>query len=331
MSLYLRHALLFLVLFSTISLLAQKQEQLSFWQPAEEFNKKRFWLATGVGTTLYTASMIGLNELWYKDFPRSKFHFFDDRGEWEDMDKAGHTFSAYMESRLFFQGVRWTGMDRDKAVWVAFAGGTFIQASIELLDGYSEKWGFSVADIGFNTLGCGVFAAQELIWQEQRFTMKVSSFRRPYPMAPIYSADGSNSTSIQARADQLFGTSPAAVFLKDYNAQTLWLSGNIHSFINKKNSKFPKWLNVAVGYGIQNVYGGFENSWIYEGQSYQLSEIEYPRYRQFYLSLDVDLSKIKTKNAFLRTVFNVLNIIKIPSPTLELNTLGRSKFHPFFF
>ena len=42
-------------------------------------------------------------------------------------------------------------------------------------------------------------------------------------------------------------------------------------------------------------------------------------YSQFYLSLDIDLVKIKTKSKFLKSVFSVINFIKIPAPTLEIN------------
>ena len=50
------------------------------------------------------------------------------------------------------------------------------------------------------------------------------------------------------------------------------------------------------------------------------------RYRQGYFSLDVDLTRIKTKSKVLRSVFACLNIIKIPFPNLELSE-GKMKFN----
>ncbi len=310
---------------------SQETQKLTFFEHSDSFNKKRFWTVAGIGAATYTGTMIGLNQLWYADFPKSSFHFFDDRGEWEDMDKAGHFFSAYNESRLFFEGAKWMGIKDKNAIWIGFGAGTLLQASVEMLDAYSEKWGFSVADIGYNTLGCIVFAGQEWIWQEQRFVVKVSSYRKPYSEEPIVSVSGNATSDLKSHTDNLFGRSLPAYFLKDYNAQTIWVSGNIHSFIKNKESRFPKWLNIAVGYGAQNVFGGYYNSWRVGNESYRLDSEEYPRYRQLYLSFDVDLTRIPTKKKALRTLLHLVNMLKIPSPTLEFNTLGQIKFHPIFF
>ena len=50
--------------------------------------------------------------------------------------------------------------------------------------------------------------------------------------------------------------------LKDYNGQTYWLSANLKSFF--PGSNIPPWLNVAIGYGADGMFGGFENKWIDE-------------------------------------------------------------------
>ncbi|MFK8102334.1 MAG: DUF2279 domain-containing protein [Saprospiraceae bacterium] len=325
-------SLLFLVfLFIGRGSIAQEVEQLSFFEPAPSFHPKRFWISLGTGATLYTGAVIGLNEIWYADFPRSSFQLFNDWGEWQDMDKAGHFFTTYMESNWIFGGARWVGLERRKAMWTAVGMASLFQATIEVMDGFSEKWGFSIPDITFNTAGALAFVGQEMLWQEQRIIFKVSSYHSPYPDDPIISVDGNSVTTLRQRANSLYGGGAAASFLKDYNAQTLWASVNVHAFLNNKESKFPKWLNLAVGYGAENMYGGFENRWEEDGASYILDSDLYPRYRQFYLSLDIDLTRIKTKNRFLKTLFSAINIIKIPAPALEINTLGKVKFHPVFF
>ena len=116
---------------------------------------------------------------------------------------------------------------------------------------------------------------------------------------------------------------------------TLWASFNIHSFLknNRPESKFPKWFNVAIGYGAQNLYGGYHNAWQDEatGAFYKLDPAAYPRYRQFFLSFDVDLTRIPSNSKFVRTVFQLLNWIKIPSPTLEVNTTGGVRLHAIYW
>ena len=111
--------------------------------------------------------------------------------------------------------------------------------------------------------------------------------------------------------------------LKDYNGQIYWLSVNPSSFIKKEN-KFPKWLNVAFGYGANGMIGARYNNIIIEDS--QGNVTMFNRYRQAYFSLDVDFNRIKTKSKFLKSVFTCINIIKIPFPNLELSE-GKLKFN----
>ncbi|HMX77470.1 MAG TPA: hypothetical protein PLC62_10375, partial [Chitinophagaceae bacterium] len=47
-----------------------------------------------------------------------------------------------------------------------------------------------------------------------------------------------------------------------------------------------------------------------------------PRYRQWYLSPDIDFSRIKTKSKAVRLLFTVLNAFKFPFPSLEFSKNG---------
>jgi hypothetical protein len=124
----------------------------------------------------------------------------------------------------------------------------------------------------------------------------------------------------QYRGD-LLGENWMQRIIKDYNGQTYWLSGNIHSFI-RKDTWFPRWLNVAVGYGANGMLGANSNP---DGLPY------FERYRQYYLSLDVDLTKIRTNSKFLKGVFTLFGFLKIPSPTLEYNSKDHFRFHLIYF
>lgn len=298
----------------------------------DSLNKARFWTLNGTLATGYTGVVIALDRVWYAEFPRSRFHTFNDMGEWEDMDKMGHLFTAYMEGKLSSQMYQWTGLNRKKSAYAGFALGTIFQSTLETLDGFSEEWGWSWGDVGFNTGGSLIFLAQELAWEEQRIAIKISSWRRPLNELTLVDQNGVNPITLSSRRNELYGTNVAEVLLKDYNALTIWGSVNIHSFMKKKDTKFPAWLNVAVGYGAENIYGGFDNTWTSEdGSEYILPEEDYKRYRQIFLSFDIDMTKIPVKNKFLKTLFSGINIIKIPAPAVEFNTLGKVKFHPFYF
>jgi len=267
--------------------------------PSAITKKRRLLLVAGTEAALYGGSILGLNELWYKDYPRSSFHFFNDNSEWMQMDKIGHFTTSYYIGRVGFRLLKWSGVDGKKAIWYGGMLGSLYQSTIEMLDGYSSEWGFSLGDFAANTSGSFLVIGQELAWHEQRIVLKYS-FRQ---------------SEFANYRPNLLGKNIQEHMLKDYNGQTYWLSVNPSSFM-RKESKFPKWLNVAVGYGANGMTGAKQNPTYYDSSGKQ---VYFDRYRQYYLSLDVDLTRIKTRSKFLRTIFYSVGFIKIPAPSIEFS------------
>jgi Predicted periplasmic lipoprotein (DUF2279) len=303
-----------LFFFFNILIINGLQSQSSLLEPSDTFNKKRFNTILIGGTVGYTGAVLVLNKVWYSEYPQSSFHLFDDVGEWENMDKYGHVLSAYVETKWAYSAYRWAGVKNRRAAWLGMLTGTVLQSTLEVMDGFSEQWGFSLADVAANTSGCALFGLQQAAWNEQRILLKVSNFPKNYSKEIV----AGSTLSENSEAKRLYGDNYALTFFKDYNAINWWLSANPRSFM--KNSNFPSWLNIAVGHSAENVFGAYGNPAGFPS-----------RYRQYFLSFDIDLSKIKTKNRFLRSVLGALNFIKIPSPTLELNSQGKFKFYPIMF
>ncbi len=256
----------------------------------------------GVLTTqgaIYAGSITGLYFLWYKNYPQSNFHLYNDNSEWLQMDKTGHFYSSYNISRLMYTSYRWAGVNEKKSVLFGSLFAYAFMLNMEILDGFSAEWGFSWGDVAANTAGCLLFIGQQLLWKEQRFSIKYSFHPSKY----------------SSYNPALLGSNLLQNLVKDYNGMSFWLSGNISSFLPKR-SRFPKWINVAVGYGAEGL--GVNNT-------------DFSLYRQFYLSLDVDFTRIPTRSNVLKAVFNILNIIKVPFPALEYNTQGKFKFHYLYF
>ena len=128
----------------------------------------------------------------------------------------------------------------------------------------------------------------------------------------------------QYNPDKLGSTLPQRL-LKDYNGQTYWVSANISS-LGLQHTRFPKWLNIATGYGAEGMTGAKSNPSEINGVLAPYSE----RYRQFYIAPDIDLSRIPVKSKTLKLILNTIGFIKIPLPTLEFNKNG-VKFHPLYF
>jgi hypothetical protein len=268
---------------------------------------------------LWLGSLIALNEAWYKNYPRGSFRFFNDLGEWLQMDKVGHAYSAYWMAQLSASLFQWSGVKRDcSGLWGAGVGVAYLSV-IEILDGFSSQWGFSLSDMSTNVTGSALFALQEYYWKDQRIQFKFSSHMRKY-----------SDPELQRRATQKYGRSLAERILKDYNAQTYWLSFNLKSFAPQ--SKIPSWLCLSVGYGADGMFGGFGNTWIdpVSGQIHDRTDVI--RYRQFYLSPDIDFSKVRVKGRtpFVLSLLQKLKI-KFPLPAIEFNTTGKLRGHLVYY
>lgn len=304
----LKRKILLSVLFlsSFYSIRAQSKFE-SFLTPSDTLNKKRQNTVIVTEAALASVTLLGLNQLWYADYPRSNFHFINDNDEWLQMDKVGHMYSAYHLGRFGAEMMNWSGANqKNQLVYGATLGFAFLTA-VEVLDGFSSEWGASSGDIIANATGTALYVSQELLWREQRITPKFSFHTTHYA---------------NLRPESL-GSSLNEQLLKDYNGQTYWLSVNLHSFA--KETKIPKWLNVAFGYGADGMLTG-------NLQNDNVNSIQNPeRFRQFYLSLDVNLAKIDTKSHFLKTVFSIFNTIKIPAPTLEYSANKGLKAYALYF
>lgn len=288
------------------SVFAQKSFD-NFIKPSDSVNKKRQNFVFVAEAILASGALIGLNQLWYVDYPKSNFHFINDNPEWMQMDKVGHLYSSYHIGRFGAEALNWSGSSKkNQLIYGASLGFVFLTA-VEVLDGFSQEWGASMGDVVANASGSALYVSQELIWNEQRIIPKFSF----------------HSTHYANYRPDLLGSKTQEQILKDYNGQTYWFSINLHSFSNK--SKIPIWLNVALGYGAEGLIG--KN----DAKNNLTFPIKPEKYRQFYLSLDLDLTKISTKSHFLKTIFSVLNTVKIPAPTFEYSPNGGFKFHAIYF
>jgi hypothetical protein len=311
-------SILFFSLLWQFSLAQSDTTKLKFFESALTLHKAR---AIGVSSGLvgaYAGAMTGLNFIWYSDSPRSKFHFFNDAAEWKQVDKMGHFHTSYFETVYVTQLLRWAGMNNKKAsIYGALAGFTF-QSSIEIFDGFSDKWGASWSDVGFNALGSGLALTQNLLWQEQRIRTKYSFHKVTYPDAQL-----------EQRAIDLYGSGKIERLIKDYNSLAIWVSVTPSRFMKNPNPR-TSWLALSVGYMGADMFGGFENKWDDEdGNEIDRSDIE--QYRRFFFSLDVDFEQIPAKKDGWKTLLMIMNIIKAPMPALEVNTKGQVIFHPMFY
>ncbi|HMV09455.1 MAG TPA: DUF2279 domain-containing protein [Cyclobacteriaceae bacterium] len=265
-----------------------------------QVNKKRLTKFVVFSSVAYTGTMIGLSELWYKDSGHQSFRFFNDNAEWKQIDKLGHFYAGFYFSYGTSKALRWSNVPARKSDLIGAATGFLILTPIEIFDGFSDAYGASTGDLMANAAGSVFFLGQSLLWNETRIYPKFSFHQTNYA---------------HLRPNTL-GDNFSSELLKDYNGQTYWICADMDKFM-----KFPKWLNLAVGYGAQGM--------VYARDS-QNNEAGYSAYRQYYLSVDFDLTGIRTSSKVLKTFFRLVSLVKLPAPAMELSKKG-VKFHPLYF
>ncbi len=280
-----------------------------FLPPSEVYRPDRLRKVVITEVVVSAAVSAGLYFLWYKKFPRSRFHFFNDSREWLQMDKIGHATTAYNVGVLQYDMMRWCGVKKNDAILIGSATALGSLTIIELLDGFSTHWGFSKADMLANLVGTAIFASQQRWWDQQRISMKFSAHLSPY--AQYYPGE--------------LGKSFTSRLLKDYNGQSYWLSFNIKSIL-PASSKFPAWPAVSLGYGADGMIGGHRNPTEIKGKPVP----HFERTRRYMLSADADLFRVRSI-APVDAATYLLKPFKFPSPTFEINSKGKVKAYPLYY
>ncbi len=281
-----------------------------FFNPSQHYNSGRVAGTIIVESAIGTVVTVGLNYLWYKKFPHSKFHYFNDNAEWLNVDKVGHATTAYNIAAIQSDVLHWGGVRSGTAALIGTATGLAFMSMIEIMDGHSTKWGFSKGDMLANIAGCVLYEGQQLLWHQQRISLKFSYHATIFPQ--YYPAE--------------LGSNFYQRILKDYNGQSYWLSFNIASFL-PASTHFPQWLNVSAGYGAEGMVGAVKNPTEVNGKPVPY----FRRYRQFYFSFDTDLYRIDGLSPLASTLLKVNRTIKTPGPTLEWNEVDGFHFHPFYY
>lgn len=186
--------------------------------------------ATVVGGTyagLWLALHLNMSKAWWGD--RAEFHFKNDWDGVLQIDKAGHAFSGYMMSYGLSEGLMGAGVSWRTATVAGSALGLIYQTYIELEDGFSENWGFSMSDMVANTVGAGYYLAQHYIPALQSFTPK-------YQYIP---------------AAWIGASRLSTTWIDDYNSSTFWMAIDVHNLLPASaRESWPAWLGLALGYGV---------------------------------------------------------------------------------
>lgn len=306
----MRAVLFLVILFCFTSARAQVDttREISITDTSSAINRPRLYRTIGITAAVYAAELSYLQWVWYADHERVPFEFYDDSRGYLQLDKCGHAWGAYVQSHVGFHALKACGVSKKSALIYGGALGLVLQTPIEVWDGLYEGWGFSWSDMAANAAGSALFVAQQWAWDEQVVKYKWSFAPSPYA---------------KQAAGYLGDTFFGQVF-NDYNGHTYWLSAPLQKL---GWAAAPPWLCISAGYSGNGMFGEFENRAAYRG----LLIPPTARTRQFLFSLDVDWTRIRTRNRFLKTLFNAGFAVKLPFPAVELNSEGKWRMYGLYY
>ena len=216
------------------------------------------------------------------------------------MDKVGHACTSYHLNKVSHTLFEKNHIKNPLLKSSIYTFGYML--GVELLDGYSTEWGFSIYDVIGNGLGTFLYSIQESKLKSQPFKIKFSSTKTAYATC----------------RPSLLGENRLQQIFKDYNGQTYWVTFNYNELSNKKIKIFD-YVDFALGYSVDGFTGGHNNPEI-TSCNCAISECNnLRRTSQFIFSLDLNTSKIKNNHPIIGKFLLPFDIIKIPFPAIILN------------
>lgn len=178
-------------------------------------------------------------------------------------DKLGHAYSFYVSTRLMKTGFEWAGHNRRQAAQLAGITSAALSVGVEVMDGFTEKYGFSTEDVIMNLsgIGAGVFLESNPSWDD------LFDIRLKYWLSDD--------------ARRLDEYDP----FTDYSGQTYLLITKASGVSKLRQHNILRYLELALGYGTR----GYQPT---DGTNTQLKE------RNFYYGLSLNLSELLNDMVF---------------------------------
>jgi hypothetical protein len=285
-------------------------QKISIFADAPTFNKNRF-IAVGSSTLVaLVGSYYYLNNAWWSG-QKTKFKF-DGGYKVLDMfslgkdalyamnlDKFGHFYGGHLVGEWFYDMVKWSGKTREQSLKWAGIFGSSVALFIEIKDGFSPTWGFSLHDFAAGSLGSFYPYLQSKSRFLNALDYKWSYYRRNNYYFKCIDYEGE--------------------FQDDYSNHTFWFTFNPKRYSPK--AKWPKWLGVSVGIGIDDTWNNYHLG--------KANVVQGAGAYEFYLAPDIDFRALLPQKPGWQRVAKVLNFIKFPTPALRFGKT--TQFLPIHF
>lgn len=223
---------------------------------------------------------------WW-DEEGNSFHFENDFDYAMNVDKLGHFSSGVLMGEFFYEGYHWAGISEFNSYLLAGTSAMLTHVAIDVKDGFSPEWGFSIFDVLAGSLGGFYPMAKRYVPWFKYIDLKWSYW---------------------INSDVYYENTDTGVFTDDYPNHTYWCSFKIYRMLPYGARKYyPEWLALAAGLSIDDVIFHRGMGKHPKGGSYEV-----------YLALDYDLEAFHPHKWWSRKLVTALNYIKWPAPTIQV-------------
>ncbi len=238
-----------------------------------------------IGAGVFTGMHIYYKNTWWKD-QRRFFKFAEDGYYAKDIDKISHIYTANVFTEITAAGYEWAGISPGKSLlWGAITAMAY-ETYIEINDGFAPIWGFDWSDMGANIAGALYPFLQKEIPVLQNFTFKWS-FKPNWLKGKVNNQND---------------------LLDDYTNMTFWLGISPKGLLPNDMAKYyPAFLGVAFGLSLKNA-------------NHQTGGSQ--AYREWFISLDYDITKLPGNTDFLKKLKKILNFYHFPAPAVRVSPSG---------
>ena len=269
----------------------------------DSLNKGRVIIVSGSLGAALAGSYWYIQNSWWSE-KQIDFHFDDgaDKTYALNVDKVGHFIGGLLTADIFSSSMKWAGMSEKQSLWYGAAFGSGFQLAIEMKDAYAPYWGFSKWDLALGSAGSIWPVAQYYNDALKAINFKFSYYKR---------------SDIYWELDRERGKEPNKyAWQDDYPNQTYWMTFDINYFT--ETCCWPEWLNVAIGFGLDDTQYLDENNTKTGGQN------------EWYIALDYDIPKMlkRWNSSTGKKVKHWLNYFHLPAPTIRISP--KLEFYPLF-
>jgi len=222
--------------------------------------------AAVIGGIAATVGIYGATNWWEDGFSGS-FHienegWFGQNTYEGGADKAGHAYFTYTTARLLTRAFEAVGNDPGRALRLGTWTSLGVMAGVEVIDGFSKKFSFSIEDVVMNTAGAAFAVLSEVVPSVDALLDFRLLYQRPDD------------------AQQAGATNPAS----DYSGQTFLLVLKADGIPRVREVPVLRYLEFEVGYNARG----------YEANDGTLNDPE----RRICFGVGINLSRLLSDTVF---------------------------------